>query len=322
MAENAGDDGTFWVAKMKKITPETALYIKLGRNGSWEEECVKTGIIRFGYKETPFDAAIAGDWEAVKQYWLSRRTTAGAATRDVSQIRNYFEADENVLWITFYAGRLWWCFAKPGVINHTDGKGSYRETVNGWSDKDIDGRALNNETISGNLLRVQAFRGTVCEVRDFEYLVRKINASTLPQVEAAAQAQSEMIKKIVPLIKLLSWQDFELLVDLVFASSGWRRIGHLGKTQKTVDIELLLPTTGERAFVQIKSSSNNEEFLHYSALFKKNESFGKMFYVWHSGHVDQADDAGEDDIICIGPDQLARMVFDAGLTSWLLGKVS
>src|SRR5690606_13101108 len=114
--------------------------------------------------------------------------------------------------------------------------------------------------ISGNLLKVQAFRGTVCEIRDFEYLKRKINGKTLPQVEEAAQTQSVMVAKISALIKLLSWQDFELLVDLVFASSGWRRIGHLGKTQKTVDIELILPTTGERAFIQVKSSTDRNEF--------------------------------------------------------------
>lgn len=310
------------MSKTREISPLRALYIKLGKSGSWEDECIQKGIIRFGYKETPFESAISGDWDSVKDFWLSVRTTAGAATRDVNQIRNYFEADETVLWITFYAGRLWWCFAKTGVKQHSDGKGSYRETINGWSDKDINGNTLTSETISGNLLKVQAFRGTVCEVRDFEYLKRKINGATLPEVEAAVQTQSLMIANIIPLIKLLSWQDFELLVDLVFATSGWRRIGHLGKTQKTVDIELLLPTTGERAFVQIKSSSNNDEFLHYSTQFKKNDSFNKMFYVWHTGNIELSEETEESDIIGIAPERLARMVFDAGLTSWLLDKVS
>jgi hypothetical protein len=48
-----------------------------------------------------------------------------------------------------------------------------------------------------------------------------------------------------------------MLVDLVFANSGWRRIGRVGKTQKTVDIELMLPTTGERAFVQVNRLSQS-----------------------------------------------------------------
>ena len=52
-------------------------------------------------------------------------------------------------------------------------------------------------------------------------------------------------------------------VDLVFANSGWRRLGQVGKTQKTVDIELMLPTTGERAFVQVKSSASKQDLTQY-----------------------------------------------------------
>ncbi len=34
--------------------------------------------------------------------------------------------------------------------------------------------------------------------------------------------------------RLLEPQDFELLVDLVFSTSGWRRVGVVGGTQKTL----------------------------------------------------------------------------------------
>ena len=74
-----------------------------------------------------------------------------------------------------------------------------------------------------------------------------------------------MVQRIVPLMRLLTWQDFELLVDLVFTNSGWRRVGPVGKTQKTVDIELMLPTTGERAFVQVKSSAGKRDLDEYLA---------------------------------------------------------
>jgi hypothetical protein len=53
-------------------------------------------------------------------------------------------------------------------------------------------------------------------------------------------------------MKLLGPRDFETLVDLVFSTSGWRRQGVVGKTQKTLDLDLILPSTGERAFVQVK----------------------------------------------------------------------
>jgi hypothetical protein len=44
-----------------------------------------------------------------------------------------------------------------------------------------------------------------------------------------------------------------------------------------------------------------------------------MFFVWHSGDIGEIE---EGKAVLIGPDRLARMVFDAGLTSWLREKVS
>jgi hypothetical protein len=301
------------------INPSKGLYIKLGRSGSWEKECIETGILRFGYRETPFDAAVSGEWETVRKVWLDVRKDEGAATRDVVQIRHFFEAGEDTLWITFYGGLLWWCFARSGVKLHQDGKGSYRETVNGWNNSDNNGAKLSSERLSGNLLKMQSFQGTICEIKEFEYLRRKLNGELLPAVDEAAQAENQMVQKIIPLMRLLTWQDFELLVDLVFANSGWRRLGQVGKTQKTVDIELMLPTTGERAFVQIKSFAAKGDLADYLDRLKNSEAYDRMFFVWHSGDVGELE---ETSAVLIGPDRLARMVFDAGLTSWLLQKVS
>ena len=303
----------------KEINPSKGLYIKLGRSGSWEQECLEKGILRFGYRETPFDAAVSGDWETVRKVWLDAREDEGTATRDVIQIRHFFEAPDDTLWITFSEGFLWWCFAKPGVKKHEDRKGSYRKTVDGWHNADINGIKLSSEKLSGSLLTVQGFRGTICEVKEFEYVKRKLNGRLLPEVEDAAQAENKMVRKIVPLMRLLTWRDFEMLVDLVFVNSGWRRIGQVGKTQKTVDIELLLPTTGERAFVQIKSHATKMDLAEYRDRLKNSRAYDRMFFVWHSGDVGEVEDTN---VALIGPDRLARMIFDAGLTSWLREKVS
>ncbi len=302
-----------------KINPSKGLYIKLGESGRWEKECLEHGILRFGYSQTPFEAAASGDWEKVRKVWLDKRKDEGAATRDVNQIRNFFEAGEDTLWITFNGGFLWWCFAKPGVKQHQDEEGSYRKTVDGWHNTDIKGAKLSSEKLSGNLLKVQSFQGTICDVKEFEYLKLKLNGQVLPQVEDAAQAENQMVEKIVPLMRLLTWQDFELLVDLVFANSGWRRLGQVGKTQKTVDIELMLPTTGERAFVQVKSSASKQDLTQYVERLKESHAYDRMFFVWHSGDDGEVE---ETIVVLIGPDRLARMVFDAGLTSWLREKVS
>lgn len=57
---------------------------------------------------------------------------------------------------------------------------------------------------------------------------------------------------IVDMMRFLNPYDFELLVELVFAQSGWQRISSSGGTQKTIDLELYLPSTKDYAFVQVK----------------------------------------------------------------------
>jgi hypothetical protein len=304
----------------RKINPSHGLYIKLGRSGSWEKECLEKGILRFGYRETPFDAAVAGDWDTVWTAWHGMRNeNAGTATRDVTQIRYFFERDDQALWTTFSGGMLWWCFAKPGVKKHKDGKGTYRETVDGWHNTDINGTKLTMDKLSGTLLKMQGFRGTICDVKAFDYLKQKLNGKLPVAVEEAAKAENHMVEKIVPLMQMLSWQDFELLVDLVFSNSGWRRVTQLGKTQKTVDFELLMPITGDRAFVQVKSSANKKDLAHYLGSLKDSIIYDRMFFVWHTGDVGDVDVPNVD---LIGPGEMARMVFEAGLTSWLREKVS
>jgi hypothetical protein len=95
----------------------------------------------------------------------------------------------------------------------------------------------------------------------------------------------------------------------------------VGKTQKTVDLELLLPTTGERAFVQIKSSTTRRELADYLNRLK-GSAYDRMFFVWHSGNPGTLTEDDGNKVVLIGPERLARMVFDAGLTSWLREKTS
>lgn len=263
--------------------------------------------------------ALSGEWGKVLQIMQGVRGNGGAATRDLGQIRRFYEVKEEDLWITFFGGFLYWCRARGPAKKHADLAGSYRETVDGWHRHDIFGKDLTTDKLSGNLLKVQSYRGTICDVKAAEYLKRKLNGLNMPSVEAAIEARAAILEKIIPLMRDLTWQDFELLVDLVFSQSGWRRIGNLGKTQKTVDLELLMPTTGVRAFVQIKSQTTPGEVLDYIGRLNESESYDLMFFVWHSGDVGEV---AQDDVILVGPGKLAEMVMDAGLVSWLIEKVS
>jgi hypothetical protein len=86
--------------------------------------------LRFGYHETPHELCLAGDWKGVWKIWNERRGDQGTATRDVTQIRAFYESDEDRLFITFANGLLYWCRPTGPVEVLPDG-GRRRATVDG-----------------------------------------------------------------------------------------------------------------------------------------------------------------------------------------------
>lgn len=88
----------------KMINPKNVYFIKLGKNGEWEKDCLEVSqTIRLGYHETPHEFCIQGKWDKVQKIWQEKRDDAGAATRDKNQIRAFYESDQHVLWVTFLA---------------------------------------------------------------------------------------------------------------------------------------------------------------------------------------------------------------------------
>lgn len=304
------------------VAATDVFYIKLGRGGEWETDCLTRGVLQFGYRETPHDLCVDGAWDKVQEFWAHQRGNQGAATRDMTQIRTFYEAAESSIFITFANGLMYWC--KPtGPVKILPDLSHVRSTVDGWHNHSEGGTLLSSDRISGHLLKVQMFRGTICKVKDCDYVLRKLNDELSPELKALEEAESAMIDAAIAAMRLLTWQDFELLVDLIFSTSGWRRIGMLGRTQKTVDLELLLPTTGERALVQIKSQTGTANLHDYEKRFKKSDIYDRMFFVWHSGPLAQSvENEAEAGVTLLGPERLARMCIDSGLVSWLREKVS
>lgn len=304
---------------MTAVTASHLYYIKLGRGGDWEAESLRDGVLRFGYREAPHDLCARGDWQGVWEAMKAIRGDAGAATRDVNQIRAYYEADEHSIFITFVGGLLYWC-RPSGPVELLDDRSHRRQTAEGWRNTSVNGTLLSADRLSGRLLKVQMFRGTICDVRAGDYLLRKLSDQLSPEVAAAEEAERALMTAIVDLMRLLTWQDFELLVDLVFSTSGWRRVSQVGRTQKTVDLELILPSTAERAFVQVKSQATSAALNDYVARLAEADAYDRMFFVWHTGDIpEESSPAG---VILLGPRKLSRMVLDAGLSSWLREKVS
>ena len=317
--------GSGSISQRNKVAARKARYIKLGPSGAWERKSIDEGVLLFGYQSVPHDIALGGDTDALTRVFRDQGAEKGAARRHAIQVMDFYTLGEDTIWITFADGYLWWCVAAPGVgdLGHddeqADREGSrLRRTVGGWHNESIGGKKLYMNELNGGLVQTQRFQGTVCDVKEFDYLLRKINDEELPVIVRGKEARGRACQSIEELMTLLTWRDFEILVDLVFSASGWRRIGESGGTQKTVDIELELPTTGERAFVQVKSRTNQIQLDDYLERFAGRDE-ARMFYVYHSSkgelHTDNSD------VSLIGPERLSFMVLDAGLFDWLLRKV-
>lgn len=310
---------------MERIEAADAAYIKLGRSGQWERMCREDGTLRLGYDEVDHKTALSGDRDALRQYFLDQGLTQGAASSHASQVLRFYQDSPQTIWITFSAGQLWWAFLEGpveylgGSKEETEARGSrLRRTRDGWHDASISGNPLLMSDLSGALTRTAAYRGTICTVNRLDYLIRKINDQSQPEVEAARDTRNQLLASVMKLTAMLTWQDFELLVELVFAQSGWRRVSMTGGTQKTIDIELVQPLTGEAAFVQVKSQTDQSQFEEYRTKFVERGD-DRMFYVYHTAtkEIQNADGA----ITVIGPERLAELTLDAGLFDWLLDKV-
>lgn len=305
------------------VSPRRVRYIKLGEKGRWEKECIEKGIIRFGFDsatEDRYPLCLKGRWEELKESFVAAGRDQGTATRFTKETRLFFEDDGSTLWITFVGERLYWGLLSEGPPKrHADGDGVWRKVASGgWKCADLKGEELIKVRLSGALTKLAAYRGTSCRVDVADYVVRRINGQKTPEVERAVTAVEGMKSCIVELMRLLTWRDFETLVDLVFSTSGWRRQGIVGKTQKALDLDVILPSTGERAFVQIKSKTTSAELAEYVGQLDDIGPYDRMFYVYHSGEANIDDDR----VTVITPEKLAELVLDAGLANWLVRKVS
>jgi hypothetical protein len=306
---------------MNNLPEDTkAYFIKLGEGGEWEDACLADGKIRFGYHDTPHRLCGEGRWDEVHAFWKVKRGKSGTATNDTRQIRTFYEADEAAIFITFAKGYLWWCHPSGKANIHLNKDGTrVRKTVDGWKNTSLGGAPLLVSRLSGKLTKTQMFRGTICEVKETAYLLRRINDELTPELAEAEAAEQVLLTHILAMVQLLDPRDFELMVELIFSRSGWQRQASTGGTQKTLDLDLLLPTTGERAFVQVKSETDSAGYQVYADQHAQTNAYDRMFFVWHTGGVD-ADPLS--DITLWGPSVIARHVLGAGLLAWLKDRIA
>jgi hypothetical protein len=267
------------------VRATAARYIKLGEAGEWAERCIGEGTLRLGYYEAPHEAALRGDMDALREAYTSR--SRATASRYAGEALQFYQEPIDTLWVTFSDDHLYWCHARPEVeflgsdkARHPHGS-RLRRTVAGWRKTDIQGKPLLKRNLPGALTSTGRFQGTICRYGELDRLLQAINCESRPLLDAAHVAYLQAVKALRPLVKELHPTDFELLVELIFAQSGYRRQSLTGKTQKTIDIALELPITGESAFVQVKTKTHQAELDSYVAELNGGP-FDRMFYVYHT----------------------------------------
>ena len=315
-----------------KIEPWEAskiCYIKLGEKGRWATECFNKGVLRFGFSsgtKSIKDFASNGKWESIRDFWISEGHAKQVATSYTNQIKSYFEDDGTTLWITIENGYLYYGFTE-GFVNSDlslkeydgDSLSSHRlMNKSGWLKVDVNGLELRINELSGNLTKISGFRGTTFTLdKDKDsYLRNRLQGKFNETIYEVQKSIVELKKQLSKLIKTLTPQDFELLIQLIFSNSGWRQIFSTGGTRKTIDLELENPITGELIFVQVKSESSNSQLSDYIRR-KEMSYYSKMFYVYHSGEVRKIDDTS---VSVWDVDKVSEQVIANGLIDWLLKK--
>lgn len=230
--------------------------------------------------------ALTGNFEDLKQHLIRVGRDAQVASREAHEVLDFYKLGSDCLWITFARDHLWWAFAQPDVswVGGNDRLGGMRrrKTIGSWRNTDIKGVPLRTSTLSTKLTKVGNYRRSICKVEAEEYLLRRINGLQEPFAEKSTTARENLVDVVTEGIKHLHQSDFETLVDLMFARSGWHRVSAVGGTQKLVDLELEQPTTGERAAVQVKSSANQKTLDQYVSKVDEADRFDRFFFVCHS----------------------------------------
>lgn len=305
---------------------KNAYYIKLGEKGKWAENSITTSIIRIGWKETPLSDINNGNWNDIKKQIkedFNKRNKKNGATQDYEALRRFCEATQEDIFITFHNGYMYWSTLYDTPVEE-DNISKFRKTKNGWSCSPINNpdKIFNSNEISGRISKTQAFQGTLCKYTEEEIKIisRIINDIPNLKVDEIRTKKKEICGLITDLIKDLHWKDCEILADLIFQQSGWKRISMSGGNMEFMDMEYIDSITNEKYIVQVKSGANLSMFKNYEEKTKERK-FKKLFFI--AFHPDKSLKfyANErEDIEILIEDKLSEMIFDLGLLNWVLKK--
>jgi hypothetical protein len=169
---------------------------------------------------------------------------------------------------------------------------------------------------------VAGFKGTVCTPKAWHEILRLIQDQKDPDVAQAVAARREYEEAVERIVKRLSPQDFEQLIDLILGRTGWARISTLGKSLKGIDLEVENRTANEIAFVQVKSAATQRVLDDYVVQFNnQRDRYARMIFAVHSpsGELREPANLPVQLWTC---DQVAKFVVYAGLGGWVESRLA
>jgi hypothetical protein len=307
------------------FAPKSVRYIKLGPGGIWAADGLKSGILPFGYRKISHDRCAAGDWDSVRKQLIATGRSPRGASQGTREIRDFYELDQHTLWITIAQGHLWWAFAEPDVVlsadTSADGPSRYRRAIGGWRNSSLTGLPLATRSLSSALTRTANFRMTICAVERRDYLLRRIRGESDPLQQKALELKAQLNDVALRMIRQLHWEEFETLIDLIFSRNGWQRSSVLGGDMPDVDLVLNQPSTGETAWVQVKSTAGQAEFDDYLARYHADGSYDRFYFACHTP-AGRLAVPNEERVHLWAGAHLAEIAIRSGMFDWLIERTS
>ena len=315
---------------MRVELPDSVRYVKNGGGGRWWPAALERGQVHAGWSDIPGSVVASKDMQLVAD--TLRRTRYAGDRRgfqnDYNQLAALLDRPSQHVWITFEAGDMWWCTVKDDVtvsqLTSDRLHGSFWLTCSRpWQNTSLNGRKLSISNLPGVVTRTKGFRDTVCTPAGWKEMLRVIRDQVDPIVVAAERARDAYVAAVQSLISRLHEKDFEALIDLILARSGWARLDRVGGVTEGTDLEAENAAIDEVAFVQIKSSAGQRELNESIENFRRRPRFNRMIFAVHTPNqkTELSVPTGFPGVHLWTGAKIAELVVKHGLGDWVGGHV-
>jgi hypothetical protein len=308
--------------------PSSVRYVKNGDSGKWWKAARENKQVHAGWKSVPGELLRAPDFPEIERLIKDAFGTRQGATQDFNALCDLLDGPSKHLWLTFEDGYLWWCTVRDGASVNPDGESTHKGNFwlacdRPWSNYSVGGKLLSIAHLPGTVTTTGGFRGTVCTPRDWQTTLRIIRDEKDADAAIAVEARSNYVRAVNTMVKRLSPKDFEQLIDLILARTGWARISTIGNVREGIDIEAENPTSNEIAFVQVKSSATQHILEDYIQRFQARRDFyARMIFVVHSPANKLAPPACIPEVQVWTGNKVAQLVVRLGLGEWVESKIA